>query len=73
MPLSNNLRVGRPDTTPDAPSHVPGIQQGNSPAKRDPGNNRVGAQIKADARRSTSINPEARNPITPNAPNLPPA
>ena len=73
MPMRDNLRVGTPDTTPDAPSHVPGVQQGNSPAKPDRGNTRVGAQIKADARRSTSINPEARNPITPNAPNLPPA
>ena len=25
-----NLKVGKPDVAPDAPSHVPGIKQGNS-------------------------------------------
>jgi hypothetical protein len=49
------------------------VQLGNAPRKDDPGFKRIGNQLKALARRSTGINPEARNPITPDAPNLPPA
>lgn len=73
MPIRDNLRVGTPHTAPDAPSHSPGVQLGNAPRKDDPGFKRIGNQLKALARRSTGINPEARNPITPDAPNLPPA
>jgi hypothetical protein len=73
MPISNNLMVGTPDTTPDAPSHTPGTRQGNSPAVKDPGFERVGNRLKATARRSTGINARLRNPITPDAPNLSPA
>jgi hypothetical protein len=73
MPISYNLRVGTPDTTPDAPSHVLGVRQGNSPPSLDPGFIEVGGgRLKVTARRSTSINPENRNPITPGAPVLPP-
>jgi len=72
MPISYNLIVGQPDTTPDAPSHVPGVQQGNSPPALDPGFEKTGAGLRATARRSTGINPENRNPVTPGAPNLPP-
>lgn len=73
MPNSYNLRVGPPDTTNDAPAHIPGTRQGNSPPTRDPGITRVGGQLKTNARRSTGINADARNPITPGAPNLSPA
>jgi hypothetical protein len=73
MPISYNLKVGTPDTTQESPSHTPGTRQGNSPAKKDPGMYEEGLKLKATARRSTGINPEARNPITPGAPNLPPA
>ena len=73
MPISYNLNVGTPDTTPDAPRHVPGTRQGNSPPGLDPGFRKVGDRLLATARRSTGINPQSRNPITPGAPNLPPA
>lgn len=73
MPVSYNLKVGTPDTTPDTPSHLPGVRQGNSPPVLDPGFIRMGAALRATARRSTGINSERRNPITPDAPNLPPA
>lgn len=73
MPISYNLRVGTPDTTPDAPSHTPGTRQGNSPPELDPGFVRTERGLRATARRSTGIGPEARNPITPGAPNLSPA
>jgi len=75
-----NIRVGKPDTKPDAPAHTPGIPQGNEPGgiEADPGlyptaghgGGRPGA--KSTARKSTGINPEKRNPIDPNSPNLPP-
>jgi hypothetical protein len=73
MPISYNLRVGKPDTTPEAPSHSPGVRQGNSPPKLDPGFKKMGSRLFATARRSTGISPESRDPITPGAPNLPPA
>jgi hypothetical protein len=76
-----DIKVGKPDTTPDAPSHTPGIRQGNEPGgiENDPGLEETGETgtgrptARSTARKSTSINPEARNPIDPNSPNLPPA
>jgi hypothetical protein len=76
-----NIRVGKPDTKQDAPAHTPGISQGNEPGgiERDPGLYQAGEHgsgrpgAKATARKSTAINPEKRNPIDPNSPNLPPA
>jgi len=73
MPVSYNLKVGTPDTTPDSPSHITGVRQGNSPPALDPGFVKIGPTMRATARRSTGINPVRRNPITPDAPNLPPA
>jgi hypothetical protein len=74
MPMSYNLRVGTPDTTNDAPAHISGTRQGNSPPTTDPGIQKVdGGRLRVTARRSTGINPDARNPITPGAPNLSPA
>jgi hypothetical protein len=73
MPISYNLNVGNPDTTPDSPTHVGGTRQGNDPPGLDPGWKKVGNKLFATARRSTGISPGAREPITPGAPNLPPA
>ena len=73
MPISYNLKVGSPDTTPDSPAHVAGTRQGNSPPVRDPGHQITeGGRMKVTAQRSTGIDPDRRNPITPGAPNLPP-
>ncbi len=57
---------------PDAPSHVDGIREGNSVGhlREDPGYQGDG---KWSARRSTSINPNNRQPIDPRMPVLPPA
>ena len=72
-------RVGKPETKPDAPSHTAGVKQGNARGNLErekgivsapAGDLREGA--KATARRSTGINPEARDPIDPRMPNLPP-
>jgi hypothetical protein len=76
-----NIRVGKPDTKQDAPAHIPGISQGNEPGgiEDDPGLYPAGEYgagrrgAKSTARKSTGINPEKRNPIDPNSPNLPPA
>jgi hypothetical protein len=66
-----NLKLGKPDVTPDAPSHVKGIKQGNSRGNYDaqPGHKPDG---RSTAERSTGINPKARNPIDPRMPNLSP-
>ena len=76
-----DIRVGKPDTTHDAPSHTPGVNQGNEPGgtDADPGleeTGEVGAgrpSMTSTARKSTGINPEKRNPIDSNSPNLPPS
>lgn len=66
----SRLRVGKPQITPDAPSHLSGVPQGNSgPTEAQPGHNADGT---ATARRSTGINATKRNPILAIMPNLPP-
>jgi hypothetical protein len=66
------IKVGKPDVSPDQPSHTPGIRQGNSTGsyERQPGHNPDGTST---AERSTGINPDARGPIDPSMPNLSPA
>lgn len=66
------VTTGRPDTTPDAPSHIDGIAQGNAPGnyEKQPGHEPNG---RASARRSTGIDPQHASPIDPRMPNLPPA
>jgi hypothetical protein len=67
-----NLKVGPPDVAPDAPSHVPGIKQGNSRGNysKQKGHKPDG---RVTARRSTGINADNEDPIDPRMPNLPPA
>jgi hypothetical protein len=66
------LKVGRPDVAPDAPAHTPGVSSGNSRGnyEKQPGHLPDG---RATAERSTGVAAEARNPIDPSMPNLPPA
>jgi hypothetical protein len=72
-----NVRVGKPQVKPSAPAHTAGVKRGNARGNSDKeagiktAPDRLSAR--ATARRSTSINPEARNPIDPRMPNLPPA
>jgi hypothetical protein len=65
------IKLGLPRVTPDLPSHVPGINQGNAKGNYDkmPGHNRDGTSTAA---RSTGINPKAHEPIDPSMPNLSP-
>jgi hypothetical protein len=71
-----NVRVGKPQTDPAAPSHTPGVREGNRVRKVE----RVRGLYDVDpwsargtAERSTGINPHRRNPIDPRSPNLSPA
>lgn len=65
------IKLGRPDVSPSAPTHVKGIRQGNSPGSYEsqPGHLPDGTST---ARRSTGIRPSARDPIDPSMPNLSP-
>lgn len=74
MKKSTNIRVGKPDTSPSLPAHTRGIRQGNQAGnfEKEPGFVPQGSMAKGTARRSTGINPDARNPIDPKMPNLSP-
>jgi len=66
-----DLKVGKPDVAPDAPSHVSGIKQGNSK-----GNYESTTGMLPDGKRTaeavTGVNPSAHGPIDPTMPCLPP-
>ncbi|MCP9491714.1 MAG: hypothetical protein MSC31_17845 [Solirubrobacteraceae bacterium MAG38_C4-C5] len=66
------LKTGKPDVSPDALAHTPGIMQGNKP-----GNYEKQAGHKPDGRstaeRSTGVNADTHEPIDPSMPNLSPA
>lgn len=66
-----NLNLGKQDVSPDMPSHVQGIKQGNAKGNYDkmPGHNRDGTSTAA---RSTGVNPKMHEPIDPSMPNLSP-
>jgi hypothetical protein len=64
------LRVGKPDTTPDAPAHTPGVKQGNTgPNEKNKGHLVDG---RSTAKRSTGVNARHHEPIDPRMPNLSP-
>ena len=66
------LKLGKPDVAMDAPSHVPGIHEGNERGNYEkmPGHTPSGTST---AERSTGVNAELEEPIAPGMPNLPPA
>jgi hypothetical protein len=66
------LRIGEPDVRPDLPSHVRGVYQGNARGNYE---KNVGwlPDGRVTAERSTGVDAQARNPIDPRMPNLPPA
>jgi hypothetical protein len=71
-----NVRVGKPDVDPAAPSHMPGIREGNRPGGRRRNRGMIpidGWSARGTAARSTGINARARNPIDPRSPNLSPS
>jgi hypothetical protein len=66
------LRLGKAHTPTDAPTHVPGVKQGNSRGNYDKMDGHL-PDGRATAAKSTGINPGRREPIDPRMPNLPPA
>jgi hypothetical protein len=66
-----DLRVGKPQTKPDKPSHTKGVKTGNAKGhyKKMVGHLPDGTST---AERSTGVNPKPHNPILPNMPNLSP-
>jgi hypothetical protein len=69
--MTDNLTTGRPDVSPDTPSHVPGVHQGNALGNYEsmPGHLPDG---RSTAERSTGVNPSRHDPIDPRMPNLSP-
>jgi hypothetical protein len=65
------IRVGDPVVKPDTPTHVKGIGEGNAPGnyERQSGHHPDG---RADARRSTGVQPDKHDPLSDAMPNLPP-
>jgi len=69
--MANNLKTGKPDVSPDLPSHTPGIMAGNATGNYEKQVGHLeGGTSTAD--RSTGVNPKSRNPIDPRMPNIPP-
>jgi hypothetical protein len=68
----SDIRIGKPDVDPTAPSHVPGIAQGNSRGNYE---KMIGHKPdgRSNAARSTGVCENAREPIDPSMPNLSPA
>lgn len=65
------IKVGRPQVSPDKPSHTRGIREGNKEGnyEKQPGHLPNG---KSTARRSTGVRAKPKNPILPVMPNLSP-
>ncbi|MCW3000206.1 MAG: hypothetical protein JWN65_3755 [Solirubrobacterales bacterium] len=65
------IRVGKPDVSPDLPSHTKGTYQGNAKGnyEKQPGHLADG---RSTAERSTGVDARRRNPILAGMPNLPP-
>ena len=66
-----NIKLGKPQVSPDLPSHVRGIKEGNTKGNYEKmtGHSPDGTSTAA---RSTGINPKAHEPIDPSMPNLSP-
>lgn len=65
------LKVGKPDVSPDKPSHTKGNEEGNATGnyEKQPGHLPDG---RSTAERSTGIDAKKRNPILPAMPNISP-
>lgn len=74
MNMISNVKVGASDTSPDSPSHMPGIKQGNGlgALEGEAGFYSEGGLTKATPRRSTGVGPKHRKPIDPRMPCLTP-
>ena len=71
----NGIVVGKPDVDPGAPSHVPGVREGNWPSGGRHGRMRPRKDeaTTGSPRRSTGVAWSQRAPIDPRMPKLTPA
>lgn len=67
----SGIRVGKPDVKPQAPSHTPGVHQGNGSGHYDKAKGHL-PDGRSTAQRSTGISHKYMNPILPGMPNLSP-
>ena len=65
------LKLGKADKPTDAPTHTPGVKQGNSTGNYEKQSGHL-PDGRSTAERSTGINAAKREPIDPRMPNLPP-
>ncbi|MFL5955488.1 MAG: hypothetical protein ACJ76I_15420 [Gaiellaceae bacterium] len=65
------IKVGKPDVKPDAPSHKKGVKEGNSTGNYEKQHGHL-PDGRSTAARSTGINAEKHGPIDPRMPNLSP-
>jgi hypothetical protein len=65
------IKVGKPDVSPDKPSHTPGVRQGNSTGNYERSKGHL-SNGRSTAKRSTGIRPKHQNPILPAMPNISP-
>ena len=65
------LKTGKPDVTPDLPSHTSGVPQGNAKGNYEKQAGHL-PNGKSTAARSTGVAPDAHEPIDPKMPNLSP-
>jgi hypothetical protein len=67
----DRIKVGKPDIDTDDLGHVQGVRQGNARGNYESQDGMLD-DGKRTAEASTGVNAEARNPIDPRMPNLPP-
>lgn len=69
--MTDNLKTGKGEVSPDTPAHTPGIKQGNEKGsyEKSPGHLPDG---RATPERSTGVAPKDRKPIHPDMPTLTP-
>jgi hypothetical protein len=66
-----DIRVGKPDVSPDLPAHTPGVTYGNARGNYEKQDGHK-ADGRSTAKRSTGVNSDAMEPIDPSMPNLSP-
>jgi hypothetical protein len=69
--MAEHLKVGKPDVSPDLPSHTPGVNQGNAKGNYEAQDGHL-PDGRSTAARSTGLDPDAHGPIDPRMPNLSP-
>jgi hypothetical protein len=69
--MKDNLKTGKRQVKPDSPTHVLGVQQGNSTGHYEKSSGHL-PDGRSTARRSTGILPAKHEPIDPRMPNISP-